>query len=114
MNIELRTGTPYANLIASHQLFASAIGEYFDVHPEDCIPTTGATGAIEVVRNHVFKTKLKASPGVLTVCPGYCRAREALEGFGFSTIDVHTEPFGFAIVEAMLIAKAAETQPDLL
>jgi aspartate/methionine/tyrosine aminotransferase len=37
-----------------------------------------------------------------------------LEGFGFETIDLKTEPFGFAIVETMLIAKAAETQPDLI
>ena len=114
MNIELRTGTPYANLIANHQLFAAAVGDYFDVRPDDCIPTTGATGAIEAVRNHVFRTRLKARPRVLTVCPGYWRARESLEGFGFETIDLKTEPFGFAIVETMLIAKAAETQPDLI
>jgi len=57
---------------------------------------------------------LKACLTVLTVCPGYWRARESLEGIGFRTIDLHTEPFGFAIAEAMLIAKAEETQPDLL
>ena len=113
-NVELRTGTPYANLIASQQLFAAAISDYFDVRQDDCLPTAGATGAIEAVRNHVLRTKLKACPTVLTVCPGYWRARESFEGLGFRTIDLNTEPFGFAIAEAMLIAKAEETRPDLL
>lgn len=113
-HIELRTGTPYANLIASHQLFTSAVGDYFDVSPGDCIPTTGATGAIEAVRNHVFRSKLKPSPTVLTVTPGYWRARESFEGLGFKTIDLHTEPLGFAITESLLVAKAEETKPDLV
>ena len=113
-HIDLRTGTPYANLIASQQLFAAAVGDYFDVSQDDCIPTPGATGAIEAVRNHVFRTRLKACPTVLTVAPGYWRARESFEGLGFRTIDVHTEPFGFAITEALLVAKAEETKPDLL
>lgn len=113
-HIELRTGTPYANLIASQQLFVAAVSDYFNVSPGDCIPTTGATGAIETIRNHVFRTRLKACPTVLTVCPGYWRARESFEGLGFRTIDVHTEPFGFAISEALLVAKAEETKPDLL
>jgi aspartate/methionine/tyrosine aminotransferase len=51
---------------------------------------------------------------VLTVVPGYWRARESFEGLGFRTIDVHTEPFGFAITESLLVAKAEETKPDLL
>ena len=113
-HVELRTGTPYANLIASQQLFAAAVGDYFDIHQDDCIPTAGATGAIEVVRNHVFRSKLKACPTVLTVCPGYWRARESFAGLGFRTTDVHTEPFGFAITEALLVAKAEEIKPDLL
>src|SRR5215467_9195194 len=114
MNIELRTGIPYANLIASQQLFAAAVSDHFDVSEDDCIPTTGATGAIEAIRNHVFRTTLKTCPTVLTVCPGYWRARESFEGLGFRMIDLHTEPFGFAITEALLVAKAEETQPDLL
>ena len=114
VNIELRTGTPYANLIANQQLFAVALGEYFGVCADDCIPTTGATGAIESVRNHVFRTSVKAGPLVLTVCPGYWRARESFEGFGFRMIDLHTEPLGFAISEVALVAKAEETNPDLL
>jgi aspartate/methionine/tyrosine aminotransferase len=112
--VELRTGTPYANLLASQRLFAAAVADYFGVRADDCIPTPGATGGIEAVRNHVFKTKLKTSPTVLTVCPGYWRARESFEGFGFRMIDVHTEPFGFAIPEATLVAKAEETKPDVL
>ena len=112
--VELRTGTPYANLIASQQLFAAAVSDYFDIHQDDCIPTAGATGAIEAVRNHVFRSKLKACPTVLTVCPGYWRARESFAGLGFRTTDVHTEPFGFAITEALLVAKAEEIKPDLL
>ena len=114
MQVELRTGTPYANLIRNQQLFACAVGDYLGVDPDDCIPTAGATGAIEVVRNHVFRTRLKTCPIVLTVCPGYWRARESFVGFGFRVIDLHTEPFGFAILEDMLVAKAVETNPDLL
>jgi aspartate/methionine/tyrosine aminotransferase len=112
--IELRTGTPYANLTANQQLFAAAVSDYFNVPQNDCIPTAGATGAIEAIRNHVFRTKVKACPTVLTVCPGYWRARESFEGLGFRTIDVYTEPFGFEISEDLLVAKAKETRPDLL
>ena len=112
--VELRTGTPYANLIVNQRLYAATVGEYFGVSPDDCVPTTGATGAIEAVRNHVFRTRLKARPTVLTVCPGYWRARESFEGFGFEMIDLRTEPFGFMIDEAALVSKAEETNPDLL
>ena len=87
MHVELRTGTPYANLIANQRFFANAVGDYLSVAPDDCIPTAGATGAIEVVRNHVFRTKLKTYPIVLTVRPGYWRARESFAGFGFRVID---------------------------
>src|SRR5436305_5225762 len=112
--VEQRTGTPYANLIANQRLFAATVGEYFGVSPDDCIPTAGATGAIEAVRNHVFRTRLKACPTVLTVCPGYWRARESFEGFGFEMIELRTEPFGIAIDEAALVSKAEERKPDLL
>ena len=90
MKVELRTGTPYANLLASERLFAAALGDYFGVCQDDCIPTAGATGAIEAVRNHVFRTKLKSCPTILTVCPDYWRARESFAGFGFRAIDLHT------------------------
>src|SRR5215217_5057926 len=113
-NVELRTGTPYANLLATQRVFAAAVSDYFGVSQDDCIPTAGATGAIEAVRNHVFRTRLKAHPTVLTVCPDYWRARESFAGFGFRVIDLHTEPFGFAIPEAMLVAKAKETTPDVI
>ena len=114
MHVELRTGTPYANLLTNHRLFAAALGDYLGVCKEDCIPTPGTTGAIEAVRNHVFRTLLKTCPTVLTVCPGYWRARESFEGLGFRVINLHTEPFGFAITEALLVAKAEATKPDLL
>lgn len=112
--VELRTGTPYANVIANQRLFAAAVGEYFGVSPDDCVPTTGASGAIEAVRNHVFRTRLKERPTVLTVCPGYWRARESFEGFGFRMIDLRTEPLGFTIDEAALVSKTEEEKPDLL
>jgi len=112
--IELRMGSPYANLVANQQLFAATVAEYFGICPDDCIPTTGATGAIEAVRNHVFKTKLKACPTAMTICPGYWRARESFIGFGFKVIDLHTEPRGFTINETALVTKAEETNPDLL
>jgi aspartate/methionine/tyrosine aminotransferase len=114
LHVELRTGTPYANLLTSHRLFTAALSDYFGVGQDDCIPTTGATGAIEAVRNHVFRTRLKAHPTVLTVCPDYWRARESFTGFGFRVIDLHTEPFGFGIAEAMLVAKVKETKPDVV
>src|SRR2546423_8246228 len=110
-HVELRTGTPYANLIANQRLFAATVGEYFGVSPDDCVPATGATGAIEAVRNHVFRTRLKAYPTVLTVCPGYWRARGAVEGFRFKFIDLRTQPPGLSVDEAapLLGARAADT-----
>ena len=114
LNVELRMGTPYANLLANHRLFTAAVSDYFGVSQDDCIPTVGATGAIEVVRNHVFRTRLKACPTILNVCPDYWRARESFAGFGFRVIDLHTEPFGFEIVEALLVAKAKQTKPDVV
>lgn len=112
--VELRTGAAYANLMANRRVFVAAMGEYLGVHPDAVIPTTGATGAIEAVRNHVFRTRMKTSPTVLTVCPGYWRARESFEGFGFQIIDLKTEPLGFTIDEAALLEKAQEIVPDLL
>ena len=114
LKVELRTGTPYANLLANHLMFATAVADCFGVRNVDCIPTTGATGAIEAVRNHVFRIRSKERPTILTVCPEYWRARESFAGFGFTAIDLHTEPFDFAIAESMLIARAQETKPDLI
>jgi aspartate/methionine/tyrosine aminotransferase len=112
--VELRTGTAYANLMANRRLFVAAMGEYLGVHPDDVIPTTGATGAIEAVRNNVVRTRRKTSPTVLTVRPGYWRARESFEGFGFQMIELNTEPHGFTIDEAALLEKGREVMPDLL
>jgi histidinol-phosphate/aromatic aminotransferase/cobyric acid decarboxylase-like protein len=112
--VELRTGAPYASLIAHHLQFASAIAEYFDVEPSQVIPASGATGAIEAVRNHVFRCALKAAPVLLTVSPGYWRARESFQGFGFKVFAVETRTGNFRIDETELISKAAEIRPDAI
>src|SRR5436853_395930 len=113
-HVELRTGTPYANLIANQQLFAAAVGEHFKASPADILPMAGTTGAIEAVRNHVFRTSRKSAPSILTVCPGYWRARESFTGFGFEVIDLKTEPLGFTINEDTFVQKAREERPDLI
>jgi histidinol-phosphate/aromatic aminotransferase/cobyric acid decarboxylase-like protein len=112
--VELRTGAPYASLIAHHMQFASAIAEYFGVEPGRVIPASGATGAIEAVRNHVFRRALKPAPVLLTVSPGYWRARESFQGFGFKVFAVETRAANFRIDETELINKAAEVRPDVI
>jgi aspartate/methionine/tyrosine aminotransferase len=112
--VELRTGTPYANLISNQALFAEFLAEHFQVSPRDVIPATGTTGAIEAVRNHVCRASRKYNPTVLTVRPGYWRARESFLGFGYEVIDHETEPFGFTINEADFARRAAEESPDLI
>jgi aspartate/methionine/tyrosine aminotransferase len=112
--IDLRTGLPYAKLIRSHSQFASVIADYFGVDPQDVIPTSGASSAIEAVRNHVFRLALKANPVLLTVTPGYWRARESFQGFGFQVATMQTAADGFDINEATLIRKATEVQPDIV
>jgi aspartate/methionine/tyrosine aminotransferase len=112
--IDLRTGLPYAKLIRSHAQFASIVADYFGVDPQDVISTSGASGAIETVRNHVFRLAMKANPVLLTVTPGYWRARESFQGFGFRVATVQTAADGFDINEAALIRKAAEVQPDIV
>jgi histidinol-phosphate/aromatic aminotransferase/cobyric acid decarboxylase-like protein len=112
--VELRTGTPYANLISNQVMFANALAEHFNVSPGDVIPAAGTTGAIEAVRNHVYRMNRKNKPTVLTVCPGYWRARESFLGFGFDVIDHRTEHFGFTINEIAFAEKAREEAPDLI
>lgn len=112
--VELRTGTPYANLNAAQARFAQTVGDHWHIDPAKIIPTFGATGAIEAVRNHVLKRSSKSRPAVLTVCPGYWRARESFGGLGFEFIDVATEANGFSISESILIERARETHPDLI
>ena len=111
---DLRTGLPYAKLIRSHAQFASVVADYFGVDAQDVIPTSGASGAIETVRNHVFRLAMKASPVLLTVTPGYWRARESFQGFGFRVATVQTAADGFAIDETAFIKKAAEVRPDIV
>ncbi len=112
--IDLRTGLPYANLISSQKRFASIVAKYFAVSPAAVVPTAGATGAIEAVRNHVFRMAGKLHPRLLTVSPGYWRARESFQGFGFEVVAVNTLAAGFDIDERALIHKAAEIQPELV
>jgi len=112
--IDLRTGPSYAKLIRSHTQFASVVADYFGLDAQDVIPTSGASGAIETVRNHVFRLALKANPVLLTVSPGYWRARESFQGFGFQVATVQTAADGFDIHETALIQKAAEVQPDIV
>src|SRR5690348_9697696 len=59
LQIDLRTGLPYAKLIRSHAQFASIVADYFSVDPQDVVPTAGASGAIEAIRNHVFRLAMK-------------------------------------------------------
>ena len=112
--VELRTGLPYANLIAKQALFAATVGEVFGIDPRSAIPMPGTTGAIEAVRNHVFRISGKTTPTVLTVCPGYWRARESFAGFGFSVRAVHTKPLGFSIDESSIVDEARQAPADLI
>ena len=112
--VDLRTGLPYANLIRNHGRFASVIADHLGVDSSHVLPTYGATGAIEAVRNHIFRTARKPNPVMLTVSPGYWRARESFQGFGFKVVAVETEPAGFEIDEPVLIRKAHEVQPDVV
>jgi aspartate/methionine/tyrosine aminotransferase len=113
-SIELRTGILYARLIAHQRLFAEAVGHRFGVDTDNIIPTAGATGAIEAVRNHVFKKSGKRHPIVLTVSPGYWRARESFEGGGFGIVSVSTEQKDFSIEESKLIEQVNRISPDLV
>lgn len=113
-HIELRTGTPYATLIADQRIFAEAFGEQFGIPADHIIPTAGTTGAIEAVRNHVMRTSPRRRPVVLTVSPGYWRARQSFQGLGFAVEEVKTEADGFAVVESRLIERAAQVGADLV
>jgi aspartate/methionine/tyrosine aminotransferase len=111
---DLRTGTPYARLVVHQTLFSTAVGEHFDVSPADVLPTAGSTGAIEACRNHIFRLSRRAGPTVLTVCPGYWRARESFEGFGFNVVGVSTEGHGFSVPETLLAEEARGSEADLV
>src|ERR687883_216426 len=94
-HVELRTGTPYANLNAAQILFSETLAKHWGIASDSIIPFNGATGAIEAVRNHVLKTSRRKHPTVLTVSPGYWRARESFEGLGFELVSLRTERDGF-------------------
>lgn len=113
-HVELRTGTPYANLNAAQELFSETLGAHWGVPPGSVLPTAGATGAIEAVRNHVLRRSPRRRPVVLTVSPGYWRARESFTGLGFDVVGAATEGSAFSIDEAALAARARETGADLV
>ncbi len=110
--LDLRTGSPYAILIDSQKHFAAVVGDYFGMNADDVVPTFGSTGAIDAIRNHIFRLALKPSPVLLTVSPGYWRARESFQGLGFKIELIETIKSGFNIHEAALMQRAAELQPE--
>lgn len=112
--VELRTGQPYANLIGAQITFAQTVGKHFGIDPQYVLPTEGTTGAIESVRNHVFKTKPKRNPTVLTVSPGYWRAREAFEGLGFEIVTIATMNQGFEIDEEEIVRHVLKQPTDMI
>lgn len=114
LQFDLRTGSPYASLLNNQRRFAADVGNYFGVSGEDVIPTSGAMGAIEAIRNHIFRLVLEPNPVLLTVSPGYWRARESFHGFGFKIATVETIQNGFDIDEATLIRRASELQPAVV
>lgn len=113
-NVDLRTGVPYANLISNQVRFSNAVGSYFELDPQFVLPTAGTMGAIEAVRNHILGKRPEISKTILTVLPGYWRARESFEGMGFKIVDIKTESNGFVINESELINKAHETPPSVV
>jgi aspartate/methionine/tyrosine aminotransferase len=113
-HVELRTGVPYANLIANQAQFSQALGKSLDIDPNDVIPMAGTMGAIEAVRNHVLKNARGRDLKVLTVSPGYWRARESFEGMGFKVSDVRIETNGFTISETEITSKIMAEEPELV
>lgn len=112
--VELRTGLPYANLLAGQGVYAEAVGRHFKIDAGFVIPTAGTTGAIEAVRNHALRASAGGRPTALTVSPGYWRARESFEGLGFEVADVDTRRGNFSVDESELSRRAAERPPTLL
>lgn len=47
---------------------------------ERILPIAGASGGIEAIRNHVFRSYVGEKPCILTVSPGYWRAMESFQG----------------------------------
>jgi len=112
--VELRTGVPYANLIAQQIRFSQLFGKFLGIDSNDVIPMSGTMGAIEAVRNHVLKNTWGREPRMLTVSPGYWRARESFAGMGFSISDVKIKANGFTINEAEITSAIRAEEPDLV
>lgn len=112
--VELRTGVPYANLIAHQVRFSQVFGKSLGIDANDVIPMSGTMGAIEAVRNHVLKNTRGREPKMLTVSPGYWRARESFEGMGFRVSDVRIEGNGFTIHETEITSRIRAEEPELV
>jgi aspartate/methionine/tyrosine aminotransferase len=112
--VELRTGVPYANLIANQKVFAEAVGNYFGIDAGYIMPTAGTSGAIEAIRNHVYKLSKNRRPMVFTIFPEYWRAMESFEGLGFEIAAIETETSGFTIDMARMLENARQRNPDLI
>src|SRR4051812_49787784 len=82
--VELRTGVPYANLIAQQIRFSQVFGKFLGIDSNDVIPMSGTMGAIEAVRNHVLKNTWGREPRMLTVSPAYWRDVGHFFGVGVS------------------------------
>ncbi|MBD0372772.1 MAG: aminotransferase class I/II-fold pyridoxal phosphate-dependent enzyme [Pyrinomonadaceae bacterium] len=113
-SVELSAREPYANLTLNQQIFSEALGQYFGIPAENIIPTAGTTGAIEAIRNHVFKTSETKHPAFLMVSPGYWRARESFQGLGFEPVDFKTRHSDFTIDEEEIIRAVRAEKPELL
>src|SRR5262245_18438783 len=71
-------------------------------------------GAIEGVRNYVLSKSPETTHTVLTVSPGYWRARTSFEGMWFKIVDVKTACNDFAIDESNFIKRAVEIIPSIV
>jgi histidinol-phosphate/aromatic aminotransferase/cobyric acid decarboxylase-like protein len=111
---ELATGLPYARLIAYQRVFARELGARLDIDPGLILPTAGSMGGIEAVRNHLLLAVGPERRTALTVRPGYWRARQSLEGGGFTVHDHPLEPVTFDLDEDAFLARADELRPALV
>ena len=113
-HVELRVGVPYANLIAHQQRFVEALGRHFQIDPAYILPTTGTTGAIEAVRNHILKISKSREPVVYMLFPEYWRAKESFQGLGFQLREASIERENFLIDEQNIVVEVQDILPDLL
>jgi aspartate/methionine/tyrosine aminotransferase len=112
--VDLRLGAPYSNLLRCQREFSETAAQWWDIDADNIIVTSGTMGGIEAVRNHCASMPQRKNPILLTVRPGYWRAREAFQYLGFSISDIHTEPNGFDIDIQEVLKQVHEITPDVL